>query len=289
MNFELAIPLVDGRPKILRDAADKLCDALERRPLRLAEIHGAQLLPSWQRRRMTPRRPERREALGRVLTAMLEHCDLVSLRVGTPRSDGFVTAPGQQGPKGRELEGGLVRETGLSITRVRRAISTAVRAGWLRGPRRGSKDNRQPVTEYTNAAGDRAWAAHRVVYVFTAMFFRAVGIQTHKLERERAFAVKRRDERRGRLYPAALLAGRELVRGMGHGSREKRPYGVAGGPTPGVSKSAGPSGALAVDDAENEARLVATYKIRLRERHPDWGAARLEAEARAHARALRPR
>lgn len=300
MNFQLAVPLVGNRPAVIGKARGRLCDWLERHPLRLRELHGTQLLPRWQARRMTPRRPERREAIGLTLGAMLEHMDLVTKRVGTPRGDGYVTPPGQQGPN--ETEGGLCLETGLSITRLRRAISTAVRIGWLRGPRRGpdgkylrgpSGTRYQRIEEYDDVRpgakpGAKRYHAHRVVYVFTDEFFAALDM-TKDIERESGRASQRRTEARARLYPAALLAGRELMRGMRHGSREERPHGAHAAPTRAVSPQAGTVGPLDVDAAENAARLVATLKHRLRERHPDWGAARLEAEAQAIARAQRPR
>lgn len=300
MNFQLATPFVPNRPAVIGKARERLCDWLENHPLRLRELHGTQLLPRWQARRMTPRRPERREAIGLTLGAMLEHMDLVSKRVGNPRGDGYVNAPGQQGPN--ETEGGLSLETGLSITRLRRAISTAVRIGWLRGPRRGpdgkylrgpSGTRYQRIEEYDDTRpgalpGAKRYHAHRVVYVFTPAFFEALGM-TKDIEREAGRAADRRAEARRRLYPAALLAGRELVRGMRHGSREERPHGAAAAPTRAVSSQPGTAAPLGVDAAENAARLVATTKLRLRERHPDWGAARLEAEAMALIRATRPR
>jgi hypothetical protein len=274
----LPVPDVAGRPAVLTEAGDRWVKALERRPLRFLELHGAELLPEWQRRRMTPRRRERLEALALVGLALLRFADLVSYRIGAPRSDGYVTPPGHEE---------LARLTGLTLTRLRRAIRDMVRAGYLRGPRRGSKLNRQPVTEYTNAKGERAYCAHRVVYVLTDKFFERLGLGP-RMARERTLAVARRAAHR-RIYAGALLEGRELAKGLRHGSREKRFPGAPGTPTRAVGAPAGPAPLVSVDAAENAARLVAGLKLRLRERHPDWGAARLEAETERIVRSTRPR
>lgn len=304
MNFSLVQPLIANRPKALRDFGDRLCHLLEHKPLKLHDLHGTKLLPKWQARRMTPRRPELRESIGLVARAMLEHMDIPSKRIGAPRADGYVSPPGQQGPEGHEDEMGLVWQTGLSITRVRRAIYTMVRAEWLSGPRKGpdgkfllgpSGKRYQRVEEYDDTRpgakpGAKRYHAHRVVYVFTDKFFEALGADmVKKLKAEQKAAEQRKADRRARLYPAALLAGREAHKGMRHGSRETRLAGAPGAPTRAVSPPAGAVPQLPPDAAENAARLVATLKIRLRERHPDWGAAKLEAEAQAIARATRLR
>lgn len=304
MNFTLAQPLLDTRPKVLRDIGDRLCELLEHKPLKLHDLHGTKLLPRWQARRMTPRRPELREAIGLVARAMLEHTDIDSKRVGAPRSDGRVVPPGQQGRKGHEDEAGLVWETGLPITRVRRAIGTMVRIGWLRGPRKGpdghflpgpSGKRYQRVEEYDDVRpgakpGAKRYHAHRVVYVFTDEFFAALGKDiVEKFAEAQADSAKRRAERRARLYPAALLAGRELHQGMRHGSRETRPPGAPGAPARAVSPPVVTRQPSSTDAAENAARRTATLKIRLRERHPDWGAAKIEATAAAIVHATRPR
>jgi hypothetical protein len=238
---------------------------------------------------MTPRRPSCREAIGRTLVAMLERMDLLSKRVGTPRSDGYVLPPGQQGPKGRELDFGLVHDTGLSITKVRRAISEAVRAGWLLGPRKGpdgrylpgpSGKRYQRVEEYTDhATGEKRYCAHRVVYVFTRKFFEAISM-TAQLERAQAAAQQRKTGRAGRFYAAALLKGRDLVRGMRRGSREERPRNAPATPVSVGAAPAGTAGPPGIDAAENAARTLAALRLGLRQKHPDWGAERLTAEAR---------
>lgn len=290
MNFSIPLEPAAGRPAIISRVRERHEQILEHKPLRLLELHGAELLPAWQRRRMVPRRPEFREAAGKVIGAMLEHADCITKRVGSPRSDGNVTPPAQQGPEGREQEFGLIVDSGCSITQVRRVISAYVRAGYLMGPRRGpdgkmlpgpSGKRYQRVQEYTDAVtGAKRYSAHRVVYVFTDLFFERLGLAKDWADESKA-AVDRRDERRQRMYPGALLEGRERVRSMRHGSREKRPHGAPGAPTRAVGAPAVTTPAPTIDAAENAARLVQMIMRGLRQKHPDWGAERLRAAAEA--------
>lgn len=298
MNFEIPLEPAKGRPAFIARARERLEEILEHKPLKLLELHGAELLPEWQRRRMIPRRPKFREAMGKVLGAMLEHTDLVSARVGAPRSDGNVTPPGQQGPEGRETESGLVAATGCSITQVRRVISAAVRAGYLLGPRRGPDGHMLPgpsgkryqrVQEYRDhLTGAKRYSAHRVVYVFTDKFFERLRL-AKDWKAERKAAVARRDERRQRMYPGALLEGRERLLSARHGSREKRPHGVAGSPTRAVGATAVTSPTPTVDGSENAARLVQALMHGLRNKHPEWGLPLIRAEAERLARSGRLR
>lgn len=272
LNTGLLVPLAAGRPAILREAADRFCKAIEHSPRRFLELHGAQLLPQWQRRHMTPRMPSRREALGRVVRALLEHTDLVSLRVGTPRTDGHVTPPGQHVIKADGSESGLSVETGLPLTRLRRALRDLRRAGYITGPGRGS-NVKQPVMQYTNAAGERAYCAFRVIYTFTVKFFERLGMD-RRLERQRTMASERR-RARARVYAGALLDGRDAARGMRTGSRETRRRDDAGAPTRALATRRPPA---ALTDADHATLL--TVKLGLRRKHPDWGPERLDAEAK---------
>lgn len=293
MNFEIPLEPAPGRPAFIARARERLEEILEHKPIRLLELHGAELLPAWQRRRLVPRRPKFREALGKVTGAMLEHMDCVTARVGSPRSDGNVTPPGQQGPKGREAEAGLRLDTGCSIQQIRRVIRALERAGYLRGPRRGADGHMLPgpsgkryqrVQEYKDAAtGETRYSAHRVVYVFTDLFFERLRLGPDWAA-ERKAASARRAERRDRMYPGALLEGRERLRGARHGSREKRPHGAAGAPTRVVGAPLVTSPTPTVDGSENESRNVQALLHSLRNMHPDWGLPRLRAEAERLAR-----
>lgn len=298
MNLAIKLAPAPGRPEFIGKARARLEEILTRDPRRLLELHGSQMLPLWQRRRIMPRRRERLEAFGRVMGAMLERHDLVTARVGSPRSDGTVTGPGQQGPRGREQQSGLVVDTGLSITRLRRAINAGVRAGYLRGPRRGPDGKMvrgpsgrayQHVEEYTDkATGERRFHAHNVVYVVTDLFFERLGRDIVKrLGRERTAAVERRRQRADRMYPGPLLAGRDLARGMRTGSREERRPGAPSSPTRAVASSPAPWGPSSVDGSNNEARLAGAIAIGLRNKHPDWPDSRVRAEALAMARGFR--
>jgi hypothetical protein len=227
---------------------------------------------------------------------MLERWELASWRVGVPRSDGHVTPPGQQGTKGHETEGGLVKDTGLSITQVRRVISAFVHAGYLAGPRRGpdrrflpgpSGKRYQRVKEYTDKkTGKVGYKACRVVYVFRELFFERLGKKlSDRVERERVAAGARRAERRARMYPGPLLAARERRRGMRHGSRETRLHDAPGAPTHAIATPSAPELRTYPDGLKEQ--TVHAVMLGLRNKHPDWGRPRLEAEALALLRARR--
>jgi hypothetical protein len=291
MNFAIPLQPAKGRPAFISRARERHEELLEHKPLRLLELHGAELLPRWQQRRMVPRRPEFREAAGRVIGAMLEHLDTASGRVGAPRGDGYVTPPAQQGPEGREDEFGIAVEAGCSIQQVRRVIGAYVRAGYLHGPRKGPDGHMLPgpsgrryqrVEKYwSEETGEWQYCAHRVVYVFTPLFFERLRLGKD-WRAEQAAAAARRKARRERLYPGALLEGRDRVRGMRHGSRETRAHGVPGAPTYAISPSPSPAPRAGGVDAEtNAARLVQLILRGLRNKHPDWPPERLRAEAEA--------
>lgn len=291
MNFAIPLAPSPGRPEFIGYVREHLEWVLEHDPVRLLELHGAELLPRWQRKRVISRRPSRLQSYGKVGGALLERMDLITKRVGNPRSDGNVTGPAQQGPKGRETEFGLIVDTGESITKVRRVINDFVRAGFLRGPRKGADGKMvrgasgrayQRVDEYTHKpTGARRYCAHRVVYVFTDKFFERLGPAVFKRwKREQAAAVQRREERRQRMHPGPLLAGRERVRGMRHGSRETRGHAQPGAPTHAISGQAAMSPPPLSADAEaNAARLVQALMHGLRNKHPEWGLERVRAEA----------
>ena len=289
MNFAIPLLPAPSRPLVIGAVRSRLEYMLEREPWKFLELHGSEGLPRWQQRRMVTRHRSRLEAIGKVLGAMLEHTDLESYRVGAPRSDGNVTAPGQQGPKGHESEAGLVRDTGLSITRVRRAIRDLVRAGYLYGPRLGpdgkalpgpSGKRYQRVVEYSDPkTGEKRYCAHRVVYVFRDLFFQRLGTKiADRMQLERADAVRRRAERRARLYPGALLAARENLRGMRHGSRETRHHAAPAAPSS-VGAPSAPETPQRPDGLSE--RTLHAVMLGLRNKHPDWGRPRLEAEALA--------
>jgi len=240
--LELLIPAVANAPKILAAACERLRKLLTH-PLRFTELHGSEMLRPSERRRVEPRRGERREAIFLVGSALLHYADVLTLRVGSPRGDGLVTPPGHDK---------LAEITGLSLTRLRRAIHDGRAAGYW--------DSTQPVLRYKNAIGDWAYASFRVVYRLTEKFFKRLGLGP-KLARERVKAAERARDRT-RIHPLALLQARELVRASKAGSREFQ----------------GPQ--ASADAAENEARRMSELRAVLRHRWPDWPADRVEAQAR---------
>lgn len=246
VRVALSSPAPAGLPKILEVAAERL-QRLIRFPLRFTELHGSEVLRPSERRRMEPRRLPRRESINLVGAALLRRTDLVTLRVGTPRGDGQVTPPGQVK---------LAAETGLSLTRLRRALRDGIRAGyWTRT---------QPRLKYTNQEGLPAWAAFRVIYKLTDKFFARLGLGK-RLDRERKAAAERAGQRR-RIFALALLEARDRLRAF-----RRRKDGPQAPPA-------------STDDAENRARFLIELKLRLRAKWPDWPAERVAAEAERLAR-----
>jgi hypothetical protein len=242
VRLELVIPAAAGIPRVLEAARERL-QALIRSPLRFAELHGSSVLRPSERRRIEPRRLERREAINLVGAAFLKHTDLCSLRVGSPRRDGHVTPPGHVR---------MQEETGLSLSRMRRAIRDGVRAGYW--------TSTQPRVAYKNSAGETRYAAFRVIYRLTDRFFGRLGLG-RRIERERDRASARRSERR-RIYAASLVEARDAL------GRMQR------------AKASRYEGRAASDDAaHNRARLGLELRIRLRAQHPEWPPERVSAEA----------
>lgn len=295
MNFSIPLQPAEHRPLFIGDAIARLEYVVTHEPWKLLELHGSEGLPRWQQKRIVTRQRKFLENFVKVMKAMLERHELESGRVGRPRSDGHVTPPGQQGTEGHEREAGLVADTGLSITQLRRVIYACTRAGYLLGPRRGpdgrmlvgpSGKRYQRVKEYTDTrTGKIGYKACRVVYVLTDLFFERLGKKiSERRELERADAARRRAERRARMYPGPLLAARENLRGMRHGSRETRHHGAPGAPTS-VGAPEAPERRTYPDGIHPNS--VHAVMLGLRNKHPDWGRPRLEAEALALLRGLR--
>jgi hypothetical protein len=279
MIAETAIDLLEGHrivanaPEILKNAIEKCARMLTGKVTEFIELVGGELLPKWQRRRIPKRRRERLEAIVLTAQALVKHVDLLSLRVGAPRgaapaSDAedvrYVNPPGQAK---------LCEETGLSITRLRRAIKDLRLAGYILGPAKGKKENRQRRIEYTRPDGTKGWSSCRVVYVLTRKFFERLEL-SKRLEKEQADAYQR--ARAGRPSSGALLAAREHRRGWKAGSRETRPLGSPGTPTRAV---AGTTGQTDPPPTEERARQLMAIQLAIRGAHPEWDPDRVRAEA----------
>jgi hypothetical protein len=240
-TLDLARPAPEGLPLILAVDAPKKLEKLVTDPLSFRELHGSQLLPRREARRMTPRRPERRIAMYKVGVTLMRHYDRVSGRCGTPRGDSYalpdgslqrhVIAPGQEG------EHGLAAESGLSLTRFRRALGEYLRLEWVTWSQR--------VVEYRNKAGERCFYACRSVYTLTAKFWKAIGLD-RKIARERRQASALQGHR-PRIYAVVRPHTRRAAR--------------------------------TIDQAENDARNRASAELELRRQHPGWPADRVRAEA----------
>ena len=187
-----------ARPPFLLKCFDRSLEVLERRPLRLAELHGTQLLATYaERRRVEPRLPMRRQAIAAVLGVLLIDTDLCSLRSGYPRSDGSFSGRGQAW---------IAEFTGMTVRRVRRAIWDLVAAGYL--------TSTQPIEPYLpEGATNRdelRYCAHPAIYRFELKWFERLSYD-RRLKRERASAAERR-KNRGRLYAASLVRARQALR-----------------------------------------------------------------------------
>lgn len=240
-SLDLAWAAPEGLPLVLAVDGPKKLEKLITDPLAFRELHGSQLLPRREARRMTPRRPERRIAMYKVGVTLMRHFDRVSGRCGTPRGDSYtlpdgtrqryVIAPGQEG------EHGYVAESGLSLTRFRRGLREYLALGWVTWSQR--------VVEYRNKLGDRCYYACRAVYTLTAKFWKAIGLDK-KIARERRKASAQQGHRT-RVYAVVRPHTRRAAR--------------------------------TIDQAENDARNRASAELELRRQHPGWPADRVRAEA----------
>ena len=279
MIGQVAIDLLEGHrivanaPEILKRAIERCARMATGKVTDFIELVGGELLPKWQRRRIPKRRRERLEAIVLTAQALMKHVDLLNLRVGAPRGAAPLSADAEDvryvNPPGQAK---LCEETGLSITRLRRAIKDLRLAGYILGPAKGRKENRQRRIEYVGTDGKKGWSACRVVYVLTRKFFERLDL-ARRLEKEQADAYQR--ARAGRPSSGALLAAREHRRGWKAGSRETRPRGAPGAPTPAVARPTSHAGPMAEDTARN----LIGVQLAIRGAHPDWDPDRVRAKA----------
>lgn len=269
-RLELAKPAAAGVPLLLTEDLPSRLWRLVTHPLEFRELHGSHVLPRHEARRMTPRRIERREAMYLLGCALGKRYDLVSGRVGTPRSDSFLTTDGELGygpnksqtyvnAPGQEGDNGLCADTGLSVTRLRRALGEYRRLGWVTSTQR--------VVEYRTPAGEIRHYACRAVYVLTAKFWADLRLDV-KIGRERAKASKRAGHR-PRIY--ALPPHRA------HRHRRQADLEAKG-------RTAAARLEAAAVDAERGAeasRQLMARQLEIRRQHPDWTAEQVRAAAMA--------
>jgi hypothetical protein len=166
-------------------------------------------------------------------------------------------------PPGHEA---LIAESGVSPTSFRRCVAEMKRAGWLTG--------KQPRYIYEDQrTGDTRYGSLRVVYTLTKKFFEALGLD-RRLKVERDKAVIRAGERR-RIYALGLLEARDA------GEKARRAVVREQDAAARARGSAAKAAADEIDARENAARQLIGLKLRLRQAHPDWGADRIDREARA--------
>jgi hypothetical protein len=272
-RLELAIPAGANLPKFCTERAPDRLRKLATHPLRFAELHGSDKLPERERRRMTPRRPSAREGVILVGIAMFKHCDVPSLRVGRPRSDGTFCGIGHDdhaAPDG-EIVPGLISETGMTPTRFRRYVALGKRAGYWKAY--------QHRERYWNAeSGEWAFSACRVVYRILPALLRRLGLIS-RWRRDARMIYRQRTERQRRIYPGPVMGAaaerRQLQPGTPRGTplelgtRRQRTRDVAG------------DQAAQLERLEAFERTLIPVKLGLRQKHPDWGADRIDRAARA--------
>lgn len=200
------------RPPYLGRVFERFYEWVRRRPLRFVELHGAQGLTRADRRRLEARLTLRLQAYVLVVGALLVWMDLPSLRSGKLVAGERVFGLGQEH---------LAEVTGLSLTRLRRAIADLVAAGYLTW--------KQPIARYVKpgAPGGVGHAAWFAIYRFELRFFERLQLDG-ALAKNRRRAVERRANR-VRIYAASLLRAREALRRARQHLR--RPLEVIGQPT----------------------------------------------------------
>lgn len=289
VRLELAIPAGANLPKFCTERAPDRLRKLATHPLRFAELHGSDKLPERERRRMTPRREEAREGVILVGIAMFKHMDVPSMRVGRPRSDGMFCGIGHADhtlPDG-EIVPGLISETGLSPTRFRRYLALGKRAGYWKAY--------QHRERYWNAdTGEWAFSACRVVYRILPKLLRRLGLIS-RWRRDARQIYRQRAERARRIYPGPVMRAAADRRRLQPGTPRGTPLELGADATQGEETRRGSSPSArrrrdrdaAADQAaqlerlENFERTLIPVKLGLRQKHPDWGADRIDREARA--------
>ena len=198
-----------ARPPFLRDVFERWIEIIELQPKRMTELHGLQLIPTYaERRRVEPRLPARRKAIGLVVGALLIEFDLCSLRSGYRRGDGEWSGRGHEW---------IAELTGLTCRRIRRAIFDLKLAGYL--------TSKQPIEPYLpdgkTRLEDLKYLAHFSIYRFELRWFERISYDG-RLKRERGAAIERR-KNRGRLYSASLVRARHALRKLRTQNSPARP------------------------------------------------------------------
>lgn len=193
--FDRAMERIRGelgrRPPAHLAFFERFVDRMQRKPRRFVELHGSDILPAHERRRIEPRLPARRKAYVLVVGALLIWMDGPSLRVGRHMGGGRFFGLGQKS---------IAEITGLTLGRIRRALGELVFAKYLSW--------KQPIARYTKAGapGGTGYAAWNAIYRFEVRFFERIDLDK-KLARHRKRAAERRAAR-VRLYAASLVRAR---------------------------------------------------------------------------------
>jgi hypothetical protein len=174
---------------------ERFVERIQRNPRRFYELHGSDVLPAHERKRIEPRLEPRREAYVLVIGALLIWMDGPSLRVGKHVGGGRIFGVGQQW---------IAKVTGMALGRIRRAIGDLVFAKYLSWT--------QPIARYVKAGAPSGigYAAWNAIYRFEVRFFERIDLDK-KLARHRKRAAERRANR-VRLYAPSLIRARAHLR-----------------------------------------------------------------------------
>lgn len=247
--------LPDDAPKMCADLVDRLGELFDEW-WKFPELTGANLVAKGAR--VLVRRSSRREAWVLVGRALLIRFDRRTWRCGRPRFDADDTV---EAPSIAEL----AAETGLNISRVKRALADYSTAGYFTYQR--------AVMEYPD--GNRFCGLPSIRRV-TELFLRRLRIKPSKAAAQQRHARAAYDRRRERPTSGA---GRQRVRRILRATAGRQRPRYQAPPPPPAPTIPRPSKDAAYNDQVRQERMRLVFE------HPDWGLERCDAEAR---RIVRP-
>jgi hypothetical protein len=186
-RLQLQVPLAPNLPRFVRDMVDR-ARLIYTHPHRFPELTGEAFTDG---ARVRMRRSSHREAIALVVASLARRCDRRTLRVGDQRDDGLCT-------------GITVVEhskfTGLSGSRVKRALTTLRLAGYENGL--------QPVVRLRTPRPGQAcsYAGLPAVRVLRPILLQRMGFKPSKVAKARRRGYEDWQRRRGRpLSPVKVL------------------------------------------------------------------------------------
>ena len=168
-RLQLVAPLAPNHPRFIRDMIER-ARLIYTHPDRFPEITGAAFAAGERVRR---RRPSHLQACALYVAALARRCDRRTLRVGDQRDDGLCT-----GVPLREL----AQQTGVSISRLKRARATVATAGYV--------NSVQPVVRLREprarpGGGHQVYAGLPAVRTIRPLLLQRMGFSPQKIHRAR--------------------------------------------------------------------------------------------------------